>query len=205
MSRAIKCMFTTHNACSITNGGASPLHQEKVLHVDMDISCQHGILKKIPCWHEMSHVDMGVNMDNSHVNMAGIFSQHEIFPCQHGIFFPTWHFEKNPMLTWDFPIFFFPCWHEIVLCQHGIFFPTWHFGKIPCWHEIFPCQHGIFFPMLTWDFLMSTWDFFAQHGILEKSHVDMRFFHVNMWFFFPTCMFTCVTCMLQISTCMLHM
>jgi len=26
MSRAIKCMFTTHNACSITNGGASPLH-----------------------------------------------------------------------------------------------------------------------------------------------------------------------------------
>jgi len=25
------------------------MHQEKVLHVDMDISCQHGILKKIPC------------------------------------------------------------------------------------------------------------------------------------------------------------
>ncbi len=32
-------------------GGVLPRisHQEKVLHVDMDISCQHGILKKMPC------------------------------------------------------------------------------------------------------------------------------------------------------------
>jgi hypothetical protein len=48
-------------------------HQEKVLHVDMGFF-QNAMLGK------KSHVDMG----KSHVNMG---------------FFPTWHFEKNPMLT----------------------------------------------------------------------------------------------------------
>jgi len=41
-------------------------------HVNMRFFSQHGVLKKIAC-------------------------QHQIFPCQHAIFFPTWRFEKNPM------------------------------------------------------------------------------------------------------------
>ncbi len=53
------------------------------------------------------------------VNMR-FFSEHDVqkkIPCWHEIFFQTWCWEKNPMLT----------------------FPTW------CWEKI-PCQHGAPFP-----------------------------------------------------------
>ncbi len=82
----------------VNMGFFQSLMLRKKSHVDI----KSHVGKKIPCWH-------------------GKIS------CQHGIFFkmPCW--EKNPMLTWDFPMstwnFFPTCMLEKIPCQHAAPFP----------------------------------------------------------------------------------